>query len=108
MSESKITGEWQAAEPGVRRRIMVDGEKVMLVEVHFEPGAVGNIHKHPHEQATHVLAGRVRFTLGEQELELAAGQYLLIPSNTLHGAVALEKSVLLDVFSPPRQDFRDY
>lgn len=108
MSEIKSSEEWQEAEPGVRRRIMVDGEKVMLVEVHFEPGAIGKLHKHPHEQATHVLAGRVRFTLDEQELNLEAGQYLLIPSNTLHGAVALEKSVLLDVFSPPRQDFRNY
>jgi quercetin dioxygenase-like cupin family protein len=108
ISETKLTGEWQDAEPGIRRRIMIDGEKVMLVEVHFEAGAVGSVHKHPHEQATHVLAGRVRFTLSEQELELTAGQYLLIPSNTMHGTVALEKSVLLDVFSPPRQDFRDY
>jgi quercetin dioxygenase-like cupin family protein len=108
MSEKEKSNEWQAAEPGVRRRIVVDGEKMMLVEVHFEPGAVGNLHKHPHEQATRVISGRVRFTLDGQERVVATGEHLLIPSNTMHGAEALEESLLLDIFSPPRQDFRDY
>lgn len=108
MSQTQNSGAWQAAEPGVRRRIVLDGEKLMLVEVHFEPGAVGNMHKHPHEQATRVISGRVRFTLDGQERIVEAGQHLLIPSNTLHGAEALEESLLLDIFSPPRQDFRNY
>lgn len=108
MPQIEFSDEWQATEPGVHRRIVVDGEKMMLVEVHFEAGAVGSVHKHPHEQATRVIKGRVRFTLDAREQEVAAGEYLLIPSNTLHGAQALEESLLLDIFSPPRQDFRDY
>ena len=108
MSQIELNNEWQAAEPGVHRRIVLDGEKIMLVEVHFEPGAIGNVHRHPHEQATRVINGRVRFTLDGQEQIVAAGEYLLIPSQTLHGAEALEESLLLDIFSPPRQDFRDY
>ena len=108
MAQIELSGDWQATEPGVHRRIVLDGEKMMLVEVHFEPGAVGNVHSHPHEQATRVISGRVRFTLDGQEKVVAAGEYLLIPSQTRHGAEALEESLLLDIFSPPRQDFRDY
>ncbi len=108
MSQVEKSNEWQATEPGVRRRVVLDGEKMMLVEVHFEPGAVGNVHKHLHEQATRVISGRIRFILDGLERIVAAGEYLLIPSQTLHGAEALEESLLLDIFSPPRQDFRDY
>jgi quercetin dioxygenase-like cupin family protein len=98
--------EWQNAEPGVLRRIRLDGEKLMLVEVHFEPGAKGYVHQHPHEQATYVLRGKVLFSLNGEQIELKTGDNLLIPSNALHGAEALEETLLLDVFSPPRQDFR--
>jgi quercetin dioxygenase-like cupin family protein len=97
---------WQNAEPGVRRRIRVDGEKLMLVEVHFEPGAKGNVHNHPHEQATYVLKGKILFTLNGEQIELITGDSLIIPSNVIHGAEALEETLLLDIFSPPRQDFR--
>jgi quercetin dioxygenase-like cupin family protein len=97
---------WQAAEPGVRRRIRVDGEKLMLVEVHFIAGAKGNLHSHPHEQSTYVLKGRVLFSLNGKEYEFTVGDSLLIPPGVMHGAEALEETLLLDVFSPPRQDFR--
>jgi quercetin dioxygenase-like cupin family protein len=101
-----LENEWQAAEPGIRRRIREDGEKLMFVEVHFEPGAVGNVHSHPHEQAVYVLQGSVRLTIDGQPRDLKVGDTCRIPSNVVHNAVALEESLLLDVFSPPRSDFR--
>jgi quercetin dioxygenase-like cupin family protein len=102
----KLQGDWQTVDNGVRRRIVLDGEALMLVEVHFQPGAVGTLHSHPHEQATRILSGRVSFTLNGYEIELYTGDYLHIPANAQHGLVALEESFLLDVFSPPRADFR--
>jgi quercetin dioxygenase-like cupin family protein len=98
--------EWIATAEGVRRRIMTDGEKLMQTEVHFEPGAVGALHNHPHEQATFVVRGRVRFSIDGLEKEYTAGQYIYIPPNAVHGTVAVEESLLLDTFSPPREDFR--
>lgn len=97
---------WENQGGGVRRRIVADGEKLMLVQVHFEKGAEGTLHSHPHEQAVYLLSGSVRFTRGEESFEVQAGQVVLVPSGTVHGLVALEEALLLDVFSPPREDFR--
>jgi quercetin dioxygenase-like cupin family protein len=97
---------WVTMAEGVRRRIASDGEHLMLVEVHFQPGAVGAKHSHPHEQVTYILQGRVNFTIEDQTWELAAGQTIHIPGSKIHGVTALEESLLLDVFSPPREDFR--
>lgn len=71
--------EWIQTAEGVRRRIVADGEKLMLTEVHFEPGAVGVLHSHPHEQATFVVKGRVHFTIGNIVREYAAGDTIFIP-----------------------------
>lgn len=97
---------WQDQGGGVRRRIVADGDKLMLVEVHFEKDAEGSLHSHPHEQVVYLMSGKVRFTRGEETFEVAAGQNVVVPSGTKHGLVALEESLLLDVFSPPREDFR--
>ncbi len=104
---SRLPSSWVVTGEGVRRRIVIDGERLMQTEVHFEPGAVGALHSHPHEQATLIVKGRVRFTIDGNEQEYQAGQYIYIPSNLVHGTVALEESVLLDTFSPPREDFRE-
>ena len=101
-----MNNEWTITGEGARRRVVQDGEKLMLVEFHFEPGAIGAEHSHPHEQITYLVRGRVRFMLSGQEIELSAGQSLLIPSNATHGLVALEETLLVDTFSPPREDFR--
>src|SRR5689334_15907593 len=97
---------WEDQGGGVKRRIVADGEKLMLVQVHFEPGAEGTLHSHPHEQAVYVLSGAVRFTRGGESFEVKAGENVLVPSGTTHGLIALEETLLLDVFSPPREDFR--
>jgi quercetin dioxygenase-like cupin family protein len=97
--------EWKIVGEGVRRRITLVGEKLMFVEVHFQPGSIGSLHQHSHEQASYVLSGRIKFDCGDKTVVISAGESIRIPSNVLHGVEALEETVLLDVFSPPREDF---
>ena len=90
---------------GVSRRILASGGTMMTVQFAFEKGAVGTPHTHPHEQVGYVLQGRFELTLGNDKTMLEVGDTYYVPSNTVHGVVALEDGVLLDVFTPQRQDF---
>jgi quercetin dioxygenase-like cupin family protein len=101
-----IGSGWVTMAEGIQRQIQVDGERLMIVKVHLAAGAALPSHSHPHEQATYVLSGCLRFTLGDQTVDLTAGQSMGIPSNAVHRAVAVEETVVLDSFSPPREDFR--
>jgi quercetin dioxygenase-like cupin family protein len=98
--------EWTTFVPGGRRRIVADGEKLMLVQIEFDKGAVVATHDHPHEQATYVVSGQLEFTLAGTTQVLSAGQSVFIPSNVPHSVIAQEACLLLDAFSPPREDFR--
>lgn len=91
--------------PGIRRRVL-DGDKMMSVQVTLEKGVVVPEHSHPHEQISHVVSGKVEFTVAGQTKVMGPGEAVLIPSDALHVATALEESVVVDVFSPPREDFR--
>ncbi len=103
----KLTGSgWVKMTEGIHRQIQVDGEKLMIVKVHLAAGAELPFHSHPHEQATYILSGRLCFTLGDQTMDLSSGQSIGIPSNTAHQVVATEDTLVLDSFSPPRDDFR--
>ncbi|HRE48123.1 MAG TPA: cupin domain-containing protein [Aggregatilineales bacterium] len=98
--------EWVQMNPAVKRRIVLDGEKMMVVEVHFEANGVVGDHSHPHEQITQVRQGRIKLTVNGVPHILAAGDIARVPGNVVHSAEALEASELYDVFSPPREDFR--
>ena len=97
---------WVKMAEGVHRQVQVDGEKLMVVKVHFAPGAAVPSHSHPNEQATYVVSGRLQFTLGDKTMDLAAGQTIGVPSNVAHRVVAADETTVLDSFSPPREDFR--
>lgn len=99
-------GDWVNMATGVRRRVVSDGQSMMVVEFEFETGAVGALHQHPHEQISYVVRGRGQYTVGGVPREVQAGDTVHIPSNIEHGMTALEPCTLLDVFSPPREDFR--
>jgi len=90
---------------GVTRKILASGGTMMTVQFSFEKGAVGTPHTHVHEQVGYVLRGRFELTLGSDKTTLEMGDTYYVPSNTVHGVVALEDGVLLDVFTPQRQDF---
>ena len=91
--------------PTLERRKVV-GERAMVARVVLEKGCTVPTHHHENEQIACVLSGRLRFTIGDpesvgaREVEVAGGEVMLLPSNTPHGVVALEESVVLDVFTP--------
>lgn len=92
--------------PGqVTRKIRARGNSLMMVEVFFETGSEGSAHDHPHEQATYCLEGEFEFFIGDDSFRLARGDSLMIPGGRRHGTKCLVKGRLLDVFSPPREDF---
>ena len=82
---------------GVTRRVLAYSKDVMVVENTFEKGAVGALHHHPHTQITYVKSGTFEFEID--------GDTLLKTDGVEHGCVCLEEGVLLDVFSPYREDF---
>lgn len=96
---------WENAAPGVRRQMFGYDGRIMLVRVAFEQGAVGDMHQHPHSQASYVESGAFSMTIGGQTHTLRAGDGYYVPPGVLHGCVCLEAGVLVDSFSPCREDF---
>lgn len=90
---------------GVKRKILAHNGSMMAVEVHFEKGAIGSLHNHPHEQLTYVLSGVFEFTIGDETHIVKAGDTLYKEPNIMHGCVCKGKGVLLDTFTPQRLDF---
>ena len=94
---------------GIARRL-VSGERLMLTHVYLDKGFVVPRHSHENEQLTWILEGVLRFWLGEDESEVVdvtAGEVLHLPSNLPHKAEALEDTLDVDIFAPPRQDWLD-
>lgn len=90
---------------GIERQMVV-GKDLMVCRFRFAPFLVTPAHSHPHEQMTLVIQGKVRFTLGNRERIVNPGDVLHFPSNSWHGATMLEEEVILiDIFSPIREDF---
>jgi quercetin dioxygenase-like cupin family protein len=99
----------EVVTPQIARRI-VTGEKVMLTQVYLDRGSVVPRHSHENEQITWIVQGALRFTLGakgEREVVVRAGEVLHIPANLPHEAEALEDTLDVDVFAPPRADWLD-
>ncbi len=99
----------EQVKEGLGRRL-VTGERMMLAHIYLDKGAVVPLHAHDNEQLTYVLEGALHFWLGEDESEeviVRAGEVLHIPSQVPHKAVALEDTLDVDVFCPPRQDWMD-
>ncbi len=92
--------------PGVRIAV-ISGERLMLSRVELEPGAVVPEHHHPHEQFGHVLEGDAEFTIAGQTRHLGTGDYYAIPGGVPHKVVTGTRgAVCLDIFSPPRDEYR--
>lgn len=91
-------------------RRLITGERMMLAHVYLKQGCVVPRHSHDNEQFTYILEGALRFWIGEdeaQEIVVRAGEVLHIPSNVPHKAEAIEDTLDVDVFSPPRWDWLD-
>ena len=96
---------WEEVDKGMKRKIMAYDDKLMVVKVQFEKGGVGVLHQHYHSQITHVESGKFEVQINGEKRILVGGDAFYIPPNVLHGAVCLEAGVLIDVFSPMREDF---
>ena len=93
-------------DPGkVSRKVKARGGGLMIVEVSFSTGGVGAPHSHPHEQATYCTSGEFRFTVGDRVATLLPGDTVYVPSGAEHSVLCLAQGILVDVFSPQRQDF---
>ncbi|PJF23898.1 MAG: cupin domain-containing protein, partial [Phototrophicales bacterium] len=92
--------------PDIYRRTMGCTDEVMLCEFYLLRGAVVPNHQHMNDQVGYVISGKIELTIGGQTRVLEPGDSYAIPGGIEHSAVALEDSVLIDTFSPPRDDYR--
>jgi quercetin dioxygenase-like cupin family protein len=102
MPKERVTDQLQ--------RRLVTGEKMMLAHVYLDKGCVVPKHSHENEQITYILDGALKFWIGEDESEeviVRAGEVLVIPPHVPHKAEAIEDTLDVDIFSPPRQDWLD-
>lgn len=90
---------------GLTRKVGAYSDNMMCVEVRFETGTVAALHSHPHEQITYVVSGKFEFVVGDKTYIVSAGDSLYKQPDIVHGATCLEAGMLLDFFTPHREDF---
>jgi len=90
---------------GVQLKSLAHGEKTHLCEFRIMKGGRVPEHSHPHEQTGYLVSGRVRFIVGDQTFEAGPGDSWSLPGNVAHAAEVLEDSVMVEVFSPCREDY---
>lgn len=100
------TVELEDLNPLLQRQFVV-GNDLMIARVLLKKGSVVPEHRHVNEQITYILEGALKFDIDGKEIVVRAGEVLCIPPNMPHAAFALEDTVDLDVFNPPRQDWID-
>jgi quercetin dioxygenase-like cupin family protein len=102
-----LRAETSTAEPipGVFRRTLVWGERMLFAEFTVPKGAGVPPHDHPHEQVGYVVSGRMELAIGDDVRVLGPGDAYLMPSHVPHHTRALEDTVVVDVFSPVREDY---
>jgi quercetin dioxygenase-like cupin family protein len=91
-------------KPLLQRQFVV-GQQIMLARVLLQKGCIVPEHSHPNEQLTYIVEGALKFWIDGKEITVRAGEVLCIPSNMPHKAEAMEDTVDLDVFAPPRADW---
>jgi quercetin dioxygenase-like cupin family protein len=97
--------EWETVDKGVERKILGYDDQVMMVCVRFEKGAIGSMHHHIHRQISYVESGSFEVSIDGKKSVLERGDCFFVAPDLVHGVVALEKGVLVDVFTPARMDF---
>lgn len=109
-TENKIFFEdleagWDEMWSGIRRKIIGYDDRLMLVKVWFDKGAVAAMHHHPHSQTAYIVKGKFEVVIGEEKKILNTGDGFYIPPGVEHGVTALEEGMVIDSFSPSREDF---
>ncbi len=93
--------------PGVVRRTLNEGAHTMLCELRLSKGSHIPSHTHPHEQIGYLASGRFRFRLGDTWREMQPGDSWCVPGGVEHEVEVLEDTIAIDIFSPPREEYRD-
>ena len=97
--------EWLDLGSGIQRQMYGHDDKVMLIKVKFEKGGIGKLHSHHHSQVTYVESGVFEMTIGEEMKIIRKGDGYYVPPHIVHGIVCMEDGMLIDVFSPARENF---
>lgn len=97
--------EWEVIDDKIERQIVGHDQSVMMVNVQFKKGGVGPMHQHIHSQVTHIAEGKFEVTINKETRILHKGDSFYVAPNLQHGVVCLEDGLLIDVFSPMREDF---
>jgi quercetin dioxygenase-like cupin family protein len=92
-------------EPGLTRKVLAYNDKLFLAEHRMEKGWVGSVHSHPHEQIVYVVRGHLKVTCQGKTFEVRTGDTFAVRGGVEHGASALEESLVIDVFTPCREDY---
>lgn len=101
----KETTSWEEAGEGITRQFVGFNSQLMMVKVKFEKGAVGDVHDHFHSQVTYVASGKFEISIEDNLQVLEKGDGFFVQPHFKHGAKCLEAGILIDVFSPVREDF---
>ena len=99
--------DWEELGGGVSRKFLGYDNQIMMVLVKFDKGALGSPHAHFHTQSTYCVAGEFEFEIDGEKQVIKAGDGVYIKPNLLHSAICLKEGMLIDTFSPVREDFLD-
>ncbi len=97
--------DWIELGGGSRRKIRSYNEDIMLVEVGFDEGGIGKDHTHPHAQISYALSGEYEYHVEGVSYTLKPGDSIAVAGGQVHGLTCLKAGVLLDIFTPMREDF---
>lgn len=103
-TKSDVGGYKEPLE-GVRMKTLAHGENTLLSEFRLDRGAVVPVHQHPQEQTGYLVSGRLEFDIEGERFVAEPGDSWCLPSNQPHGATALDDCVVIEVFSPVREDY---
>ena len=106
MSDMDATDKpWIDIVPGIRRQTITTGATMYQMRAQLDAGSRLPEHQHPQEQVTHVISGRLRMIVAGEPHDLGPGESIYLPANVRHGAETIEDTLVIDTFSPPRDDY---
>jgi len=97
--------QWEDVGNGITRQIYGYDDNIMLVKAKFAKGGIGQLHSHLHSQVTYVDSGVFEMSIGDEKKVIRKGDGFYVPPHVVHGCVCIEEGMLIDVFSPHREDF---
>lgn len=97
--------EWESVGPGLQRKILGYTDDLMVVCVKFVEGGLAAMHSHPHTQSSYIASGKFEFTVDGESLTVTEGDGVLIKPNQLHECRCIDSGIVIDTFSPIREDF---